>query len=549
MRYLFIIFIFSFLNVKSQVQVLNPQYFEWDTNIVQSIEAFNEGLTRIIASEQGVCVTTRKYKTPELNSMYKELHFFDNSMNYTTSVLHGETGNDVSFGGSEDIFALNDYLYVLDFQSLIYSLDSVIEFHCFSKYNFEGDLISTDTLWGREHYEFYNGDLSNPSTPMNYRYINGNYVYYISLRTNSSDSEKSLVRCNLNDASFSLIPFDLGLNGSLRTFLGVSDSSFLIEKRQPSGSLNQDFFEQYDLNGNSLNTVFIGEPSVSNSSVTLDYITENGTISIIYRANFVTDRKTIEFINDDLSIANSIDIHGNEYNTGRLMHSEGAQTFHLVLLPRYTNNYNYRLVEIDIPTQSIVFDTTFVIPFDDFSTLTSARSAYINQEQGNFIRYGVKLGSTNTPYFHRINVYERKAYFDSVSFIYNDIFQSVNYINVDYNNGIYYIVGHNPSTTDDELNAYCVGTLNIPTSIDQGLSNDLIFNLSPNPARDELFLTKLPTETLQIQIHDLQGRILFSKINQQLSTAQLPISDLNAGLYFVSVLGKQGLQTRKFIKN
>lgn len=96
--------------------------------------------------------------------------------------------------------------------------------------------------------------------------------------------------------------------------------------------------------------------------------------------------------------------------------------------------------------------------------------------------------------------------------MYNNIFQHVNYINIDYNNGIYYIVGHNPSTTDDELNAYCVGTLNIPTSIDQGLSNDLIFNLSPNPAKDELFLTKLPTETLQIQIFDLQGRILFSKL-------------------------------------
>ena len=134
-------------------------------------------------------------------------------------------------------------------------------------------------------------------------------------------------------------------------------------------------------------------------------------------------------------------------------------------------------------------------------------------------------------------------------FMYNNIFQHVNYINIDYNNGIYYIVGHNPSTTDDELNAYCVGTLNIPTNIDQGLSNDVIFNLSPNPAKDDLFLSKLPTETLQIQIHDLQGRILFSKINQQLSTAQLPISNLNAGLYFVSVLGKQGLQTRKFIKN
>jgi hypothetical protein len=481
--------------------------------------------------------------------MYKDLHFFDNSMNYVISVLHGETGNDVSFGGSEDIFALNDYLYVLDFQSLIYSLDSVIEFHCFSKYNFEGNLISTDTLWGREHYEFYNANLSNPLTPMNYRYINGNYVYYISLRTNSSDSEKSLVRCNLNDASFSLIPFDLGLNGSLRTFLGVSDSSFLIEKRQPLGNVNQDFFEQYDLTGNSLNSVFIGEPSVSNSSVTLDYITENGTISIIYRANFETDRKTIEFINDDLSVTNSIDIHGNEYNTGRLMHSEGAQTFHLVLLPRNTNNYNYRLVEIDIPTQSIVFDTTFAIPFDDFSTLTSARSAYINQEQGNFIRYGVKLGTTNTPYLQRINLFERKAYFDSVSFIYNDIFQSVNYMNVDYNNGIYYIVGYNPATTDDELNAYCFGTLSIPTGISFSAKNDSKFIISPNPTRQELFLTNLPEENLQIQILDLQGRVLFSQKSTHQSKVLLPIYNLSSGIYLISVQAKHGIQTKKFVKN
>jgi len=122
-------------------------------------------------------------------------------------------------------------------------------------------------------------------------------------------------------------------------------------------------------------------------------------------------------------------------------------------------------------------------------------------------------------------------------------------MNVDYNNGIYYIVGYNPATTDDELNAYCFGTLSIPTGISFSAKNDSKFIISPNPTRQELFLTNLPEENLQIQILDLQGRVLFSQKSTHQSKVLLPIYNLSSGIYLISVQAKHGIQTKKFVKN
>lgn len=546
-RLTFLAFVISQLTY-AQVYVENPQYFEWDTNIVQFNGTINNGLTRILSYEEGLCVLTRKYRNPGLNSMTKELHFFDSSSNYISSVEHGEVGNNISPGVSEDFFYLNGFVYVFDFQSLVYSLDSLIEFHCFSKYNLQGNLLSSDTLWGRSYYPFFAGNANSPGEPIHQRYVVNDTAYYVSLAADFLGSDKFLVKCNLIDASISLLPFNLGNEGAFVSFLGVDENSFLIEKKQVVNSFIRFSFERYNLSGLPVFNTTFAELNTSFSTRILDYVAANGSIECAYRRNSETDRYMVDFMDENLNITEQIDIHGDEYDSGRLIYPEGSQKLYLVLLPRLVANYNYRLVEIDIQTQSIVFDTTFDVSLIDFLSAVSP-SIYVNHDEGDFISYGVKLGAPNRPYFHRINVFERRAYLDSIVFPLNETYQYTQFINIDYNEGTYHIVGLNPSETDDELNAYCLGTLSIPTSIKPSPRVQDAFRLFPNPAQQFVSLSYLPPEDVHIELCDVQGRVLHAAASNGQTTLKLPIEGLSAGVYFVSVRGADGLVTRKFIKN
>ena len=75
------------------------------------------------------------------------------------------------------------------------------------------------------------------------------------------------------------------------------------------------------------------------------------------------------------------------------------------------------------------------------------------------------------------------------------------------------------------------------------------FAVYPNPADNVLNISTKNSSTLtQIQMTDLNGRIVKSLNAGELSNAQLNIGDLNAGVYFLKVSSAEGVGTTKIIK-
>ncbi|THF49125.1 T9SS type A sorting domain-containing protein [Flavobacterium supellecticarium] len=76
------------------------------------------------------------------------------------------------------------------------------------------------------------------------------------------------------------------------------------------------------------------------------------------------------------------------------------------------------------------------------------------------------------------------------------------------------------------------------------------FSVFPNPANDVLNIAaKNGMEIKGIQVTDLNGRIVKSVAVQGQAEAQINVSDLTAGAYFVSVQSNEGTATSKFLKN
>ena len=76
------------------------------------------------------------------------------------------------------------------------------------------------------------------------------------------------------------------------------------------------------------------------------------------------------------------------------------------------------------------------------------------------------------------------------------------------------------------------------------------FSVYPNPSKQVLNITSKSNATInEIQITDLNGRIVKKSILYGLSTAQINVDDLNVGVYFLKVVSDQGIGTTKFLKN
>ncbi|MEO4007011.1 T9SS type A sorting domain-containing protein [Flavobacterium sp. CAU 1735] len=76
------------------------------------------------------------------------------------------------------------------------------------------------------------------------------------------------------------------------------------------------------------------------------------------------------------------------------------------------------------------------------------------------------------------------------------------------------------------------------------------FSVFPNPAQDVLNITaKNGMEIKGIQVTDLNGRIVKSVAVQRQAEAQINVSDLTVGAYFISVQTNEGIATSKFLKN
>ena len=81
------------------------------------------------------------------------------------------------------------------------------------------------------------------------------------------------------------------------------------------------------------------------------------------------------------------------------------------------------------------------------------------------------------------------------------------------------------------------------------LDDALVFNLYPNPVLDVLYFEIESQSNSTIQIIDVLGRVVFkSDLSAGIITGELSVSDLNAGLYVVSVSSNDTVMSKKMVK-
>ena len=81
------------------------------------------------------------------------------------------------------------------------------------------------------------------------------------------------------------------------------------------------------------------------------------------------------------------------------------------------------------------------------------------------------------------------------------------------------------------------------------LDDALVFNLYPNPTLDVLYFEIESQSNSSIQIIDLLGQVVFkSDLSAGIISGELPIADLSAGLYLVSVRSKDDVVSKKMVK-
>ena len=77
------------------------------------------------------------------------------------------------------------------------------------------------------------------------------------------------------------------------------------------------------------------------------------------------------------------------------------------------------------------------------------------------------------------------------------------------------------------------------------LDDALVFNLYPNPVLDVLYFEIESQSNSTIQIIDVLGRVVYkSNLSAGIINGELCVSDLNAGLYVVSVMSNKTVMSK-----
>ncbi len=105
---------------------------------------------------------------------------------------------------------------------------------------------------------------------------------------------------------------------------------------------------------------------------------------------------------------------------------------------------------------------------------------------------------------------------------------------------------------NDGVDQYVMFLDNI--SIDGTLSNDEFFsskfNTYPNPANNTITISSSENILLsEVSITDINGRTVNSNKLNNLSEAQINVSELTSGIYFINLTSDAGKAVKKFIKN
>jgi hypothetical protein len=101
----------------------------------------------------------------------------------------------------------------------------------------------------------------------------------------------------------------------------------------------------------------------------------------------------------------------------------------------------------------------------------------------------------------------------------------------------------------DNYSARAVATSNLLNAEDFATIGSETVSIYPNPTKDILNLKVAGLEMISaIQIVDLNGRQIVTKTFNNVSDAQVNVSDLSAGMYLVNITSGDQTVTRKFLK-
>ncbi len=156
-----------------------------------------------------------------------------------------------------------------------------------------------------------------------------------------------------------------------------------------------------------------------------------------------------------------------------------------------------------------------------------------------FNMYVTQSGSSSTSFFEMTMDYKLTFFdgSDTTIRLYQDT--NLEHYAIDFGKQVAFIQVDPNSWTFERVNSLIVGS---PEK--SGLN---YFSMHPNPASDQLNLAFSEDQIHKIAVSDASGKLLvYSEVNGLYH--QLDISDLPAGLYFISVSNKSGTTTKKLIK-
>ena len=112
----------------------------------------------------------------------------------------------------------------------------------------------------------------------------------------------------------------------------------------------------------------------------------------------------------------------------------------------------------------------------------------------------------------------------------------------------YFVTSGGPTGLNSDYIGIDTFTVNRPTaSADSFFANN--FSMYPNPVANELNIVAKNNNTINaINIVDMNGRTVKNSNDAGMNNTSVNVSDLNAGIYFVTIETNEGTGTSKFIK-
>lgn len=101
----------------------------------------------------------------------------------------------------------------------------------------------------------------------------------------------------------------------------------------------------------------------------------------------------------------------------------------------------------------------------------------------------------------------------------------------------------------DNLSAKAVATEALLGSSDFNYNQATIMSVYPNPFVDYVSINLVDTQINSVKVMDINGRIVKTANNSELSNAKVNLSELTNGVYLMTIETENGVSTQKIIKN